>query len=251
MGLLERLSQSERGTSLTALSLQLGLPAATTHRLLNTFEELGYVQQDEELGRWYIGVKAFTVGNAFLNRRDYIATARAFMHKLMEESGETVNLAVLDRDHVVFVAQVESRELMRMIVRLGSDAPIHASGAGKALLATLPDQEVARILHKRGLERFTDGTIDTPSGLREELETIQRQGYALDDEEHAVGLRCVAATIHDEHGGPLAALSLSGPKARITDNRVAELGVMVSRAAAEITRALGGSTPAGEVRESA
>jgi IclR family acetate operon transcriptional repressor len=251
MGLLERLAEAERGMSLTDLSMQFGLPAATTHRLLNTFEQLGYVQQDEELGRWFIGVKAFTVGSAFLNRRDFVATARPFMHTLMEESGETVNLAVLDDGEVVIVGQVESREMMRMIVQLGSHAPVHASGMGKALFARLPDYEVTKILHKRGLTRFTDSTIDTPAALREEIRTIQRQGYAVDDEEHAVGLRCVAATIHDEFGGPLAAISLSGPKARITDNRVPELGVMVARAAAEITKALGGRMPTRDTKKSA
>jgi len=166
------------------------------------------------------------------------------MHALVELCGETVNLGVIDDGEVVFISQVESQEVMRMIARLGSRSPIHASGVGKALLANLPEQRVAGILQRRGLARYTDQTIDNPTQLGEELERVRKLGYALDDEEHAVGLRCVAAAIFDENGQPLAAISISGPKVRIVDNRLGELGHAVQQAADEITRTLGGYRPA-------
>jgi len=242
--LLERLSAAPGGVNLTDLSQQLGMPAATVHRLLSTFEELDFVEQDAELGLWFVGLKAFTVGNAFLNRRDFVASARPHMHRLVEQCGETVNLGVIDQGEVVFISQVESREVMRMIVRLGSRSPIHASGVGKALLASMSEQQVTRILQLRGLARYTDYTIDSPAALREELEQVRQQGYALDDEEHAVGLRCVAAPIFDENGQALAAISLSGPKARIVDSRLSELGNAIRQTALEITQVLGGRMPA-------
>ena len=242
--LLERLSAAPGGVNLTDLSQQLGMPAATVHRLLSTFEELDFVEQDAKLGLWFVGLKAFTVGNAFLNRRDFVASARPHMHRLVEQCGETVNLGVIDQGEVVFISQVESREVMRMIVRLGSRSPIHASGVGKALLASMSEQQVARILQLRGLARYTDHTIDSPAALREELEQVRQQGYALDDEEHAVGLRCVAAPIFDENGQALAAISLSGPKARIVDSRLSELGNAIRQTAVEITQVLGGRMPA-------
>jgi IclR family acetate operon transcriptional repressor len=241
--LLQRLSESPKGMQLTDLSYQLGMPAATVHRLLSTFEELNFVEQDPEQGLWYVGLKTFTVGNAFLNRRDYVAIARPHMHALVEQCGETVNLGVIDDGEVVFISQVESQEVMRMIVRLGSRSPIHASGVGKAMLASMSEQRVSRILARRGLARFTDHTIDNPADLRAELEQIRLQGYALDDEEHAIGLRCVASPIFDENGQALAAISLSGPKARIVDNRLSELGNAIRQTAAEITLALGGLVP--------
>ena len=138
--LLERLSETPDGLNLTDLSYQLGMPPATVHRLLNTFEEFDFVEQDAEQGLWFIGLKAFTVGNAFVHRRDFVASARPYMQALMEQCGETVNLGVIDDGEAVFIGQVESREVMRMIVRLGSRSPIHASGVGKALLANLPQQ---------------------------------------------------------------------------------------------------------------
>ena len=165
------------------------------------------------------------------------------MHNLVEQCGETVNLGVIDNGEAVFIAQVESREVMRMIVRLGSRSPIHASGVGKALLANLPEQQFLGILQQRGLARYTERSIDNPAQLREELERVRQQGFALDDEEHAVGLRCVASAIFDQNGQALAAISLSGPKARITDNRIDELGIAVRQTADEITQALGGHRP--------
>lgn len=241
--LLERLSQTPAGLNLTDLSHQLGMPPATAHRLLNTFEEFDFVEQDAEQGLWFVGLKAFTVGNAFVQRRDFVASARPQMHALVEECGETVNLGVIDDGEAVFISQVESREVMRMIVRLGSRAPIHASGVGKALLANMPQQRVARILQQRGLARITERSIDNPTRLSAELQHIRQLGYALDDEEHAVGLRCVASAIFDENGQALAAISLSGPKARITDNRLDELGITVRQSADEITHRLGGYRP--------
>jgi IclR family acetate operon transcriptional repressor len=107
----------------------------------------------------------------------------------------------------------------------------------------MPEQRLARILQQRGLARITERSIDNPTRLREELKRIRRLGYALDDEEHAIGLRCVASAIFDENGQALAAISLSGPKARVTDARLDELGIAVRQGADEITLALGGYRP--------
>ena len=249
LNLLQRLSETPGGMNLTDLSYQLGIPPATVHRLLSTFEELDFVEQDTNQGLWFVGLKAFTVGNAFLGRRDFVASARPHMHDLVEQCGETANLGVIDDGEVVFISQVESREVMRMIVRLGSRSPIHASGVGKALLAYLPERQLSRILQQRGLARYTERSIDNPAQLRAELERVRQQGYAVDDEEHAVGLRCVASALFDQNQQPLAAISLSGPKARITDARLAELGIAVRQTADEITHALGGQRP-GQVASS-
>ncbi len=245
MTLLERLSLSPTGMNLTDLSQQLGMPSATTHRLLNTFEEMGYVEHDSTMQLWSIGLKTFSVGNAFLNRRDFIVTARPYMRRLVDQCGETVNLGVIDDGEAVYVGQVQSPEMMRMIVKLGSRAPIHASGVGKTLLASMTEKGVSNILQLKGLARFTDRTIDNPIDLRNELSNIRKLGYALDDEERAIGLRCVAATIFDENGIALAGLSLSGPKARMTDSRLTDLGAATRQMADEVTAALGGRKPPG------
>jgi IclR family acetate operon transcriptional repressor len=245
MTLLERLSLAPTGMNLTDLSQQLGMPSATTHRLLSTFEEMSYVEHDSTLGLWFIGLKTFSVGNAFLNRRDFIASSRPYMRRLVEQCGETVNLGVIDDGDAVYVGQVQSPEMMRVIVKLGSRSPIHASGIGKTLLASMTEKGVSNILQRKGLPQLTEHTIDNPTDLRKELTHIRKLGYALDDEERAIGLRCVAATIFDENGVALAALSLSGPKARITDSRLTDLGAAIRQMADEVTEAIGGCKPAG------
>ncbi len=241
--LLEALAGNEGGCSLSDLAQQVGLPASTAHRLLRTLEGHRFAHLDPERGLWTIGVQAFTVGSAFLAERDVVAGARPFMHALMERSGESVNLGVLVDDEAVFLAQVLCREMMLMVVRPGKRAPVHASGVGKALLAALPESAVRRILHRRGLARFTANTLTSAARLREDLAAVRERGYAIDNEEHAVGLRCVAATVHDEHGEPLAAISISGPRARIGDERLAELGAQVVASADAICAALGGRPP--------
>jgi IclR family acetate operon transcriptional repressor len=244
LSLLECIAASESGITLSDLAQQVGLAASTTHRLLNTLEQHGFAALDGDRGVWFVGVRAFTVGNAFLADRDVVSIARPFMRRLMEHAGESVNLAILDDAKVVFVAQVQCREMMRMLVRLGGRAPVHASGAGKALLAALEPSQVHALLARHGLERFTANTLGTHGALTADLDRVRARGFAFDDEEHAVGLRCVAATVHDELGDAVAAISLSGPRARITDDRIARLGALVIDGANEITRAMGGRAPA-------
>lgn len=243
ISILNALAKEEHGLTLTDLAQKIGLAPSTAHRLLTTLQQERFVRFDQDRSVWLIGVQAFVVGNAFVRSRDVLTMSRPYMRRLMEESGETVNLAVEDQGEAVYLAQVECRQMMRAIAKPGGRVPLHCSGIGKALLASMPDREVAKILRRRGLERMTDKTIDTPARLRDSLTRIRSLGYAFDDEENAIGLRCVAAVVHDEYGEPLAGLSLSGPMARIPDDRMPLLGGIVSKTAAAITAALGGRTP--------
>lgn len=243
LNLLERLAASPAGLALSELAEQADLAPSTTHRLLQALQSQGFVTQDTELGVWKIDVKTFRIGNSFLEARDFVGTSRPFLRRLTAQTGETANLGIRDGGTAVFLAQSESPQMMRMITRLGSRAPLHASGVGKALMAWLPDDELERILAERGLSRVTENTLHSPERLRESLAEIRRQGFACDREEHAIGLHCVAACIHDEHGIPLAAISVSGPVARIPETRLLELGELVRDTAAEITALLGGRIP--------
>lgn len=139
----------------------------------------------------------------------------------------------------IIIDQVQCTALMRMSAPIGGKLPMHASGAGKAFLATLPDDQVTKLLHKKGMHTYTPHTL-TPHNLKEGLAQIRKQGFSFDDEEHALGLRCVAACIFDEHREAFAAISISGPVSRITDDRVIELGALVIHAAKEISPAYGG-----------
>jgi IclR family transcriptional regulator, acetate operon repressor len=243
LSILEALAKAEAGISLTDIGQRVGLPPSTTHRLLSTLEKMGYVYQSEELGRWYVGLQAFTVGSGFLSNRDFVGQSHVYMRRLMEQSGETANLAILDGTEAVFIAQVQCREMMRILVKLGSRVPLHASGVGKAIFAALPDEQIDAILKVKGLPRITDNTIVAPETMWAALKVIRHRGYSFDDEEHAPGTRCVAATIYDEHAEPLGAISLAGPSSRLPDERIKQLGPIVAHTAEELTHRLGGRWP--------
>ncbi|NHB97459.1 glyoxylate bypass operon transcriptional repressor IclR [Photorhabdus stackebrandtii] len=242
LNLLESISESPGGIALTDLAQQAGLPNSTTHRLLTTLQQHGFARQIGDLGLWVIGSHTFIVGSSFLQSRNLLALIHPILRRLMEDSGETVNLAILDHSEyeAVIVDQVQCNALMRMSAPIGGKLPMHASGAGKAFLSTLSDNQLVQLLHKKGLHAYTQHTKTTPSSLKENLEQARKQGYSFDDEEHALGLRCIAACIYDEHHQAFAAISISGPVSRITDDRVTELGASVIRAAKEISKEYGG-----------
>lgn len=135
---------------------------------------------------------------------------------------------------------VQCTQLMRMSAPIGGKLPMHASGAGKAFLSQLSEEQVTGLLHRKGLHAYTHATLVSPVHLKEDLALTRKRGYSFDDEEHAPGLRCLASCIFDEHREPFAAISISGPISRMTDDRVTELGAMVIKAAKEVTLAYGG-----------
>jgi IclR family acetate operon transcriptional repressor len=243
LSILDALAKSGGGLTLTDVAQRVQLPPSTTHRLLSTLEKMGYIHQAGELGLWYVGLQAFTVGTTFLANRDFVAESHAYMHRLMEQAGETANLAILDGTEAVFVAQVQCHEMMRTLVALGSRVPLHASGVGKALFAALPDAQVDAILKVKGLPRITENTIVAMETMWAALRVIRQRGYSFDDEEHARSTRCVGAAIYDEHAEPLGAISIAGPSSRMADERIRQLGQVVAHVAEELTRHLGGAWP--------
>jgi len=241
--ILEALAKSGAGLTLTDVAHRVQLPPSTTHRFLSTLDRMGYVYQAGDLGLWYVGLQAFTVGTTFLANRDFVAQSHASMHRLMEQAGETANLAILDGTEAVFIAQVQCHEMMRTLVKLGSRVPLHASGVGKALFAALADEQIDAILKVRGLPRITENTIVVPETMWAALRVIRQRGYSFDDEEHARSTRCVGAAIYDEHAEPLGAISIAGPSTRLADERIRQLGPIVAHIAEELTRHLGGRWP--------
>ncbi|SLN54996.1 IclR family transcriptional regulator [Oceanibacterium hippocampi] len=240
LGILNVLAEAEEGHALSDLTRQVGLAPSTVHRLLTTLQYERYVRFDGRTGRWKVGIQAFRVGTAFQRARDLGDIARPYMQTLMEESGETANLAIHDQGDMVYLAQVESREMMRALARPGARVHMHCSAIGKAVLAMMDDDEMTEIVTRRGLVRMTDRTIDSLAGLRAELARVRETGYAIDDEEHAAGLRCVAAPIFDEFSRPIAAISLSGPIVRVQRGALAHFGHLVGRAGRHVTEAIGG-----------
>jgi IclR family acetate operon transcriptional repressor len=161
----------------------------------------------------------------------------------MEESGETANIGIEDDGDVVFISQIESHAPMRAFFRPGRRGPIHASGIGKAILATWSDTEIAKALNDRTLAHFTERTLDTLPALIADIKEIRYRGWSIDDEEHTLGMRCIAAPVFNEYGEAIGGISISGPTVRIDDTKLTIIGPAVRRTADDLTRAIGGHRP--------
>lgn len=244
VGVMRALSESPEGLTLSETAARAGLAASTAHRILTTLESERFVRFDGSTGCWHVGVAAFTVGAAFARTRDVIVLARPYMRRLMESTGETANIFLESGGEIVCMGQVESRHAMRALTRVGGRVKMHWSAAGKSMLAQMRPDHARLILDEHGLPRATARTITDPDALWAELDRVRRAGVAVDDEEHADGLRCVASAVLNESGAPVAAISVSGPKSRIGDERLGQLREAVGRIVGEVTREFGGR-PAG------
>ncbi len=243
VSVMRALSDSPEGLTLSETAQRAGLAASTAHRILTTLESERFVRFDAGTGSWQVGVAAFTVGAAFARTRDVIVMARPYMRRLMETTGETANIFLESGGEIVCMAQVESRHAMRALTRVGGRTKMHWSGAGKAMLAHMRPEHAKRVIEEHGLPRATPRTLTDLDALAEALERARRDGVAVDDEEHAEGLRCIGAAVLTETGAPAAAISVSGPKSRIGDERLSQLRELVARVAGEVTREYGGRPP--------
>ena len=230
------------GMSLSQVAEAAALAPSTAHRIITTLERNDYVRQDLETGNWTVGVGAFTVGQAFIRIRRIESLSRASMRSLMETTGETVNLGMLEGTEVVYLAQVECNDAIRAFFRPGRRVPAHASGIGKMLLAEADPRRIRALFEPGALRSFTERTITDRRALTAELRLIGERGWSLDNEEHTPGMRCVAAPIFDERGEAIAAISISGPSARLTTDVIERNADRTIAAAHEITRLVGGTT---------
>lgn len=242
LSVLEGVARSGQAT-LTDLSLSLGVPTATTHRILTTLQKHGFVSFNEERQDWSIGLEAYRIGVAFMNQTSLAQVSRPIMRQLMEKTGETANLAIPDGAEVVFVGQVETLNPIRAFFARGTRTSMHASGIGKAILSSLQEAEVRRLLMSSGLAAFTENTLTTPADLFEDLQRTRARGYSFDSEERYTGMSCIGSAIYDEHQEACGGVSISGPNTRFEALHVPELGAMVAEAAAEITQLIGGTPP--------
>jgi IclR family acetate operon transcriptional repressor len=245
LSIIETLAEDDEGYRLSDLAIRTGLSTSTVHRLLATLESRRFVQFDRSELKWHVGARSFTVGATFARRRNFSTQAVPYLRKLRDLTRETANLAVVDDEFIIVLTRMESREIMRSLTKVGGRVAMVASGVGKAVLATYSDEDVSAIIRHHGMPRLTEKSIVRPSDLFKELAKVRRDGYAIDDEEACMGLRCIASVVFNDCGEPLAAISVSGMTGRLTDDRLPMLGQTVREVAAELTAALGGVMPEG------
>jgi len=240
LSILETLADNAHPMTLSDLSVKVGLNISTVHRLLATLAEHDFVQQEPETNNYKLGLKVFKIGNAALYDLDLRALARPYLRELVRLCNETVNLVVLDGREVVYIDQVESTNIVKMIAQIGGRGPVHTTAAGKVLLAGLPPRELERLLRDLPLPRLTEKTITTKQELLAELDSIRQAGYSLDlggTEDH---VNCAAAPVFNHEGRVIAAVSISGPSTRVTPEMVKEEMVpLVTKAAQAVSFEIG------------
>ena len=213
--LLELMADAGGTLALSQLANQSGLPLPTIHRLLRTLVELGYVRQ-ESSRQYVLGPRLIRLGDT--SSKMLSVWARPHLAKLVDELGESANLAMLDGDEIVYMAQAQSRHSMRMFTEVGRRVEPHCTAVGKAIMAHMSRDEVREILKRSGMSRHTDTTITDPDEFAAQLIWSAEHGYAVDEGEQETGVRCVAVAIPDTSSR--LALSVSGPAGRVTDQLI-------------------------------
>ncbi len=239
--LLEHLCRSRNGMTIGALSAETGLHKSTVHRLLATMCMRGYVQHDSETSIYRPGMRLCELSSYIMENMDVIERARAPMERLSHSTGETVHLVMQEERDIVYIHKVDSvSSAIRMFSRIGMRRPLYCTGVGKAILATWADDEVRTLWRASNVRPWTPYTIVDEDAFFKELAQVRRLGYAMDNEENELGVRCIATAIPDYRGRASYALSISAPLSRMTDERVASLRIPLMDARDEIAAAIGG-----------
>ncbi len=236
LGILARLGEA----GVTEIAGELGVHKSTAFRLVATLESHGMVEQNEERGKYRLGVGVLRLAGATTARLDVVQEARPICRKLAADSGETVNIAVLSDRSALYLDQVAGQSALQSHNWVGQHIPLHATSNGKVLLSGLSSEEIDNRLPR--LPSYTSETVTTKAKLRRELVEVREQGYAIAVDELEVGLTAIAAPIRNAHGDVIASLSVSGPTFRLGEQRVKELVAVVQDAADEVSRRLGFGT---------
>lgn len=220
--------------ALSTLARHLELPKSTVHNLLRTLQIYDFVRQDPEARNYRLGPRALEMGLVFARSTEMLAAVRPLLRRLAEHTGETIKMGILSNDRVLIVAAVESAHQLHTRGDTGTRWPLHSTSLGKAILSALPEDEARQAVERYGLEPVTAYTAATWEALVRDLRQIRARGYALDLEENERGVRCVAAPVVDALRGSVAAISVSGPRVRLEDDRLVQLARDVVAAARSI-----------------
>ena len=237
LDLLEALASADGEVSITALAARTGLHVSTVHRLLSTLLRRGYVRQNAETSRYYAGAKLAMLAEGRSRFGEMRLRARPILRAITETTRETANLVVLDDLMAVYIETIPSPQVVRLFTAVGNRVALHATGAGKCLLAALPAAKRDALLGRLELRPFTPHTIVDVATLRRALDEARERGFTLDDEEYDDGVRCIAVPVRGLSDAP-AAISVSAPASRLTRQRCLELVPLLRRSAAELAAAL-------------
>jgi DNA-binding IclR family transcriptional regulator len=231
--ILERLDQAPGGLLLREIVTLTDINKSTAYRFLSHLENEGYVFRDHN-GYYMVGPKLAKLGNGVTYQATLCRASDEILDKLRAETGETVNLAVLDQTEILYLSVFQSQHTFRMVSEIGARRPLHCTALGKVILAYLPPAHQKKIVATLHFERLTPQTIMSEEQLSADLLRVHRRGYAIDDEEAVVGACCIAVPLLTQKHTVIGAISISGPNVRVTKRQVPEFAAMLHKAAEEI-----------------
>lgn len=219
--IIEFMAEHRKPVRLQMIAEALSFPASTTLRFLATLEKKKYVKQDPDTLRYYLTYKLCKIGNLISSSHKVRDIARPYLMELVEKVSESACLAIDDDGKALYIDVVSGpANILRVMQRIGKEAPLHCTGVGKLLLQNYDNNELNELLSKTGMEQLTHNTIVSPEELKMELEKVRQLDYAIDDEECEIGARCVAAPIRNYTGKIVASISVSGPVSRMTFQKI-------------------------------
>jgi DNA-binding IclR family transcriptional regulator len=238
VSVLEALSESDAPLSLAQICQRMNLHKSTAHRSLMVLERSALIERTPE-NRFRLGLKLYELGNRAVEQIDLRARVHPFFRRLAANVGETVHLSVLQKTSVVYLDKVEPNRRVCMSSKTGTSNPVYCTSMGKAMLAFQPQETIEQIVAKIRFVPYTHKTLCSREKLLKSLERVRRRGYAIDDEEIELGVRCVGAPIFNENHWAIAAVSVSGPSSRITAQSVPQIAEHLLICCREISAALG------------
>lgn len=239
LSIVDLLSAMDQPLTPSEITANLQLNKSTVHRLLAVLEHHRYVERDALSGRYRLGLKLAELGNIAVSRFDLQRVARPFVERLMQQTGETAHLGIMQQNEVVSLVNVETQRSVRTPSTVGRRSPMHCTSQGKVMLAYVPQPQVAQIVRGYTFVAYTNRTIRDGNTFRAELAKVRKLGFALDDEEFETGLRCIGAPVRDHTGKVIAGISIAGPCFRITPELTPMLIQRVVHVAADLSVALG------------
>lgn len=235
--ILQCFIQERRELGVSEVARQLKLNKSVVHRLMLTLLSHGYLEQLKNTDKYMVGPKAFELGSVFTNSTSLVDEGKKVLIELVDRIGFTAHLAILEKDSVLYLVNVEPDHMKYLFGAVGQRRPVYNTALGKSLTAWLPEEKIRKVLEKCTFEKMTDNTITSLEAFLEELERVRQLGFSVDNEEASFGVRCFAAPIRNKDGDVVAAISVSGYG--VTADKMNEFGITVKNLASQLSRRIG------------
>ncbi|MBD7937881.1 MULTISPECIES: IclR family transcriptional regulator [Cytobacillus] len=239
LDIIDMISLRKHGMGVTEIANEMDINKSSVHRILSTLVKYGYIEQVKDSGKYKVGYKILNISTRLLDSIDIRSEAKPYLQDLEQKTNEVIHLVVPDNNEVVYIEKLDGNEALRMHSSVGKRAPMHCTSVGKAILAHQPVQVVKEIIQRKGLNPHTEHTITDEMALLENLKMIKTKGFALDLEENENGIVCIAVPIFDYQNNVCAAISVSGPLIRMSQERLQKLAPLMVEIGKKVSIRLG------------